>query len=379
MMATTTIAPAVEGEGPKRSRKRRVSWLLAVCIIASAAYAGWWSVRQRQQRASAAARLETARWTTPELRNLETNVSATGIVRLKTGAEVRVGAQLSGIVRRLNVTVGSKVAKGDVIAEVDSRPVRARIGQAESQLAQSEAALAKSQTDYSRTEKLFAAGLVAAQQMDDARAAREAARAAVTAAQSNLQAAKVDLAYVEIRAPISGTIASISTQQGETVAASFATPTFVTIIQSSALEVVAMVDEADIGNVRPGQRASFTAETFPDHEFSGTVTRIAPVASIISGVVNYQVAISIARDIAMLKPDMTTNVSIRTAEHRALLVPVKSVHREGGEVFVWLRSSTGAEIKRVVATGARSGDAVEITRGLGAEEKVIVREETGKP
>jgi multidrug resistance efflux pump len=79
----------------------------------------------------------------------------------------------------------------------------------------------------------------------------------------------VDLEYVEIRAPISGTIASVSTQRGETVAASFATPTFVTIIQKDALEVVAMVDEADIGNVRPGEEATFTTETWPDFEFAG--------------------------------------------------------------------------------------------------------------
>lgn len=203
-------------------------------------------------------------------------------------------------------------------------------------------------------------------------------RTAVAAAQSGLAAARVDLAYVEIRAPISGTIASISTQQGETVAASFATPTFVTIIQSSALEVIAMVDEADIGNVCRGESASFTAETFPDHEFSGLVTRIAPVATIISGVVNYQVAISISRDIAMLRPDMTTNVNIRTAEHRALLVPVKSVHREGGQAFVYVQSSAGAEAKRIVTTGARAGDAIEITRGLDPGEKVLTQKGTNK-
>ena len=125
---------------------------------------------------------------------------------------------------------------------------------------------------------------------------------------------------MEIKAPISGTIASIATQQGETVAASFATPTFVTIIQEAALEVIAMVDEADIGNVRKGEKVVFTTETYPDREFQGSVTRIAPVATIISGVVNYEVAISIERDIGLLRPDMTANVNIRTADHSALLV-----------------------------------------------------------
>jgi len=104
-------------------------------------------------------------------------------------------------------------------------------------LAQAEVSLTKSVTDYARAEKLFEAGIVSLQQFDDAKAALSASKATVSSAQSGLAAAQVDLAYDEIRAPISGTVASISTQQGKTVAASFATPTFMTIIQEAALEV----------------------------------------------------------------------------------------------------------------------------------------------
>jgi RND family efflux transporter MFP subunit len=361
---TTPISPA---SGPRNSR---LLWVVMLCLTVAVATSAWWNLRRNATAETSASQVT---WITPEVRNISTEVTATGTVKLKTGAEVRVGSQLSGIVRRLNVTVGSRVTRGEVIAEIDSRPLTAKIDQARTQLAQTNVSLAKARTDYARSQKLFEAGLIPSQQHDDAKAALDAAAAAVNAAESSLTAAQVDLAYVEVRAPISGTVASIATQQGETVAASFATPTFMTIIQQGALEVVALVDEADIGNVRPGERVAFTTETYPDHEFTGAVTRIAPVATILSGVVNYEVAVSIERDIAMLKPDMTANVNIRTAEHRALLVPAKSVRKEGGQSYVYVRSASGASAKRTVVVASRIADQAEIARGLAPGEKVELK------
>ena len=364
-MATMTVT--TPSTMPRSYHVWRRAFLVFVVLTALAAVGWWWTIRVRS---AAKSNSNQVQWITPKFRNIATDVNATGTVKLKTGAEVRVGAQLSGIVRRLNVTVGTQVRKGDVIAEIDGRPIMARIDQARAQLAQAEVALAKSQADNARTQKLFDAGIVPAQQFDDAKAALRASKAAVTAAQSGLAAAQVDLAYVEIRAPISGTVASISTQQGETVAASFATPTFVTIIQETALEVIAMVDEADIGNVRKGQRVSFTTETYPDHEFEGSVTRIAPTATILSGVVNYEVAVAINRDVSMLRPDMTANVNVQTAQHRALIVPAESVHRDGAQSFVYVRSLEGRPLKRIVSVAARGSDGIEVVRGLEQDERV---------
>ena len=257
-------------------------------------------------------------WVVPERRTVDTMVSATGTVKLETGAEVRVGAQLNVENHPAQrVGVGSPVRQGDIIAEIDSRAVLAKVAQAEAQLAHDEVALAKARRDDGRMRRLADAEAISIQQADDARATLELAEATVNASRRALDAARVDLNYVAIRAPISGTVASVSTQQGETVAASFATPTFVTIIQENALEVVAMVDEADIGNVRIGQPVTFTTETYPDRDFAGHVTRIAPVATIVSGVVNYEVGIAVEGDRMALKPDMTTNVSISTASHPA--------------------------------------------------------------
>jgi RND family efflux transporter MFP subunit len=370
-MATMTLTSTPNRTGGRRNW--RGARLLLLCAIALAAGVAWWSLNQRTANDTRSTQVE---WVTPSIRNIPANVNATGTVKLKTGAEVRVGAQLSGIVRRLNVTVGSHVNGGDVIAEIDSRAVTAKIDQARMQLAQAHVAEGKARADFARSQKLFEAGLIPAQQFEDSRALVSAASASVAAAQSVVSTAQVDLAYVDIRAPISGTIASIATQQGETVAASFATPTFVTIIQESALEVIAMVDEADIGNVRRGEEVEFTTETYPDHDFRGTVTRIAPVATIISGVVNYEVAISIERDVALLRPDMTANINIRTSEHQALLIPFKCIHREGGQAFLYVQGAGGAAVKRIVSLAGRAGDDTEIARGLSAGEKVEL--ETGE-
>jgi RND family efflux transporter MFP subunit len=320
-----------------------------------------------------------ARLVKPRVEEISSTVAATGTVRLKSGAEVKVGAQISGIVRHLYVTVGSHVQAGDVVAEIDSSAIVARVNQAQAQLGQSRVSLAKAQTDQRRAAALFRTGLIARQQLEDADADFYAAEAASRTAESNVDAAKVDLAYVQIRASISGTVATVSTQQGETVAASFASPTFVTIIRESALEVVAMVDEADIGSVRLGQKAVFTAETYPDHEFKGTVTRIAPVATIVSGVVNYEVAISIDKDVALLRPDMTTNVTISTARRSSLLLPQSAIHRDDGKASVLLRSPDGREKQREVKLGDQKGDSVEVLSGVTANDIVVETQEGSKP
>jgi macrolide-specific efflux system membrane fusion protein len=311
-------------------------------------------------------------WVLPQRRVVETTVSASGTVKLKTGAEVRVGAQISGIVEKLNVSIGSRVRQNDVIAQIDSRSIAAAIAQAQAQLAHDEVALAKARLDDSRMQRLLSAQAIAAQQADDARATLLLAEATVASSQRALETARVALNYVTIRAPITGTVASVATQQGETVAAAFAAPTFVTIIADDALEVVAMVDEADIGSVRVGEPAIFTTETYPDRDFAGHVVRIAPVATLVSGVVNYEVGIAIDGAMTDLKPDMTTNVTIRTASHQGLFVPASAVQRSSDGAFAILRGPRGAPIRRRVEIMGRKAGTLEIVRGLAANDFVLV-------
>lgn len=246
----------------------------------------------------------------PPNREASNIVTTSGTVRLRTGAVVRVGAQVSGIIQRLNVTVGSKVEKGAIIAVVDPSAQQARLEQAKAQIEIDRVAQAKAIRDFDRVQRIAERGLIAVQQVDDLRWQMQASNARVAKSETDLRAAQVELSYTTIRAPISGTVASVSTQQGETVAASFAAPTFVTIVDERALELVAMVDETDIAGVEPGESIAFSVEAYPGREFSARVRSIDPTALIISGVVNYPVVAEIGAQAKDLKPDMTANIVI---------------------------------------------------------------------
>jgi HlyD family secretion protein len=310
----------------------------------------------------------------PQSRLVSSDVTATGTVRLKTGADVRVGAQISGIVEKLNVGVGSHVKTGEVIAVIDTRAIRATIAKAIATLAKDRALLTKDARADERIRRLLRSHDVSQQQADDTRAELIAQRATVAYDESNLIDARLNLSYATIRAPVSGVVASVSTQQGETVAAAFTTPTFVTIIQPSALEMVALVDEADIGPVRVGQPVTFTTETYPDLEFGGHITRIAPTATIISGVVNYEVASSIDGDVTLLRPEMTATATIRTAEHRGLFIPDAAIQPKAGGDTVIARTPSGSVQRREVELGPKLGAEIEIRRGLSRSDRVAVEE-----
>jgi HlyD family secretion protein len=358
---------AVRGHDAGASRKRVWLGRIVVIVLAGGAVAAYWIQRQPREDGNIAA----ASTISPEMKEIDSTVTTSGTVRLRTGAQVRVGSQVSGIVRKLNVTVGSHIQKGDIIAEIDPRPLKARVEQARTQAAMDEVGVGKAQRDLKRGQQLFAEGVLPAQQKEDLEWQLKSAQAKLEKSKSDLAAAEIDLSYAVIRAPISGTVASVSTQEGETVAASFAAPTFVTIIEDNALELVAMVDETDIANVRPGDTVNFTVEAYPSREMPAIVKRIDPVATIISGVVNYPVMAAIQKDGRLLKPDMTANITIKTAERKALVVPNGAIQRDGEERFVFAMKN-GKKEKRIVTIGTREAGFTEIKKGLNTRDEVIV-------
>jgi HlyD family secretion protein len=281
-----------------------------------------------------------------------------------------VGAELSGLVTKLNVTVGSAVHAGEVIAEIAPRGLSERVAQAQAQLRYDEIALEKAKLDLERSERLSSEGLIARQQPEDLREDEREAEAKLLKSKADLSVIESDLPYTQVRAPISGVISSISTEKGETVAASFASPTFATILERDALELTAMVDETDIGNVRPGDPVTFTVDTYPGREYHGKVSRIAPAGTILSGVVNYEVGIHIAGP-AGLRPDMTANVSITTAKREALFLPPEALKRSGAEAYVYVRRGTSLE-RRTVVPGTIEAGSIEIRRGVSDHDAVAI-------
>lgn len=266
--------------------------------------------------ARAATSREQERSTKPEQprvtrRAPEPVVSATGVVKPRIGAEVRVGSRISGVVRRLFVRIGDRVEKGRLLAELDSRELRARRDQANASLALARANLAFSEADLRRKRELAAARIIASSELDLAERAQAVAEQQLHQTEADVELAITQLDYARIHAPIAGVVSSISTQEGETVAASFAAPTFVTLLDLDRLEVWAYVDETDIGRIRPGQAARFTVDSWPDHEVEGQVTAVYPQAEIRDNVVNYVTVIRFTPPAdRTLRPEMTAAVKI---------------------------------------------------------------------
>jgi len=300
-------------------------------------------------------------------------VKATGIIKPRVGAEVRVGSRISGVVKRLHVRIGDPVKKGQLLAELDDRDFVARRDEAAAALQQADVNLNYAKIDLARKRELVTAGVLARSELDVAERAAAVADKQLTAAQASLDYATTQLAYTQITAPIAGVVASVSTQEGETVAANFAAPTFVTLIDLSRLEVWAYVDETDIGRIRIGRTARFTVDTYGDDEFEGRVTAVYPKAEIRDNVVNYVGVLRFdpPRD-RILRPEMTTTVRILldTREH-VLALPVRAVRHEGSQTFVLSRR--GGEIeRRQVTTGTRDDAYWEIIEGVREGDEVLI-------
>jgi RND family efflux transporter MFP subunit len=305
-------------------------------------------------------------------RDVRVEVKATGVIRPMTGAQVRVGARTSGIVRRLGVRVGDRVAPGQLLAELDDRELIARSRQAEAARDLARANLAFAVADVRRKRDLSAAQLLARSDLDVSERATRVAEQELAQADAALDFALTQLAYARVEAPIAGVVASISTQEGETVAASFATPTFVTLLDLSRLEVWAYVDETDIGRIRVGQRARFTVDTFGSEEFEGEVRQIYPQPEIRDNVVDYVAVVRFRPgDVERLRPEMTTSVRIATDERLSVLaVPPRLVHHDARGAYVWRRRGTAVE-RAPVTPGVRSDQAWEITSGLADQDEVL--------
>jgi HlyD family secretion protein len=352
----------------------KVGTTIAGFTIAAAIAGGlWWNAGQPGDEE----RLPTAaRYTNPEVRTITSTILATGIIRLQVGAEVRVGSQLSGIVEELNVIVGSQIKRGDIIAQIDSRSLQARLDQALAQVTVLEQELRRAEVSLERAQRLDVEQLAPATDVEDRMLDLAEVRARLEKARRDAAVVETDLSYSVIRSPITGTVASVSTQKGETVAAAFTTPTFATIIAENSLELVAMVDETDIGNIEVGNPVEFTVEAYPAKDFAGVVKLIAPKGTIISGVVNFEVMIDIDSPAAVLRPDMTANVSVRTAEREALVLPTEAVQRDGFERFVFI-DTDGDMTRRIITVGRREAGLTEIRQGLNVTDQVAIIVDAG--
>lgn len=257
--------------------------------------------------------------------NIMNSITATGTIEPVTS--VTVGTQVSGIVSKLFVDYNSVVKKGQVIAKLDKTNLMSQLNTAKTQLATAQSQLNYQTANYKRYKTLFEKGLVAADDFDNAKLSYTQAKEQVASAKEEVQRAQTNLGYATITSPIDGVVLSKSVEEGQTVAASFSTPELFTIAQDlTNMQVVADVDEADIGDVKEGERVTFTVDAYPDDTFEGEVKQVRQEATTTNNVVTYEVVISAPNADLKLKPGLTANVTIYTAERKGVLsVPSKAL------------------------------------------------------
>lgn len=320
-----------------------------------------------------------------EKTSISTSVTATGTIEPVT--EVEVGTQVSGIIDKIYVDYNSEVHKGDVIAELDKTNLLSELASAKSNLANAQSTLKYQTSNYKRYKTLYDKGLVSADDYENARLTYEQAKEQCSIQEQSVAKAKTNLGYATITAPIDGVVVSKEVEEGQTVASSMTTPTLFNIAKDlTDMRVIADVDEADIGGVKEGQRVTFTVDAFPDDTFQGEVTQVRLEATTESNVVTYEVVISAPNDDLKLKPGLTANVTIYTAEQNNILaVPAKAltftpnenlladgetIEDCNGDKKVWTKEGTTFKAK-AVTVGTSDGTTTEVTSGLKEGDVII--------
>lgn len=260
-----------------------------------------------------------------ERATISNRVTATGTIEPVN--KVEVGTQVSGIISKIYVDYNSIVKKGQVIAELDKINLESELASAKANLASSKSELDYQETNYKRMKALHDKGFISDDDFDIADLSYKKAKEAYLVQLQTVQKAQTNLGYATITSPIDGVVLSKDVEEGQTVAASFSTPTLFTIARDlTDMQVVANVDEADIGNVRDGQRVTFTVDAFPDDTFEGRVKQVRQQGEEESNVVTYEVVISAPNNDLKLKPQLTANVNIYTEEiENVVSVPAKAL------------------------------------------------------
>ncbi len=296
--------------------KKGFGWLISIAAVAALLY---FFILKKEE---APGLIKKAVVEKGDIRN---EISATGTIN--PISTIAVGTQVSGIISKIYVSYNDKVRKGQVIAEIDKTALLASLKEVEASQYRSKVQMEQAQKEYDRNKVLLKEQAITQVEYDQAYYAYLAAEANYNSAVYQADKARTNLQFATIIAPIDGVILSRDINVGQTVAASFNTPTLFTIAQDlTRMEIQANVDEADIGQVKTGQHVHFTVDAFPDDNFTGTVQeiRLQPVTT--SNVVTYTVIIDVSNIGQKLMPGMTANVNIVVLESKQVLkVPVAAV------------------------------------------------------
>ena len=366
------------------SKKKIIS--LAVGVIIVAGIAIWAFGGQAKKRKVV---YETA---TVDRANISNSVTATGTIEPVT--EVEVGTQVSGIIDRLYADYNSVVTKGQLIAEMDKVTLQSELASQKATYDGAKAEYEYQQKNYERNKGLHEKQLISDTDYEQSLYNYQKAKSAFDSSKASLAKAERNLSYATITSPIDGVVISRDVEEGQTVASGFETPTLFTIAADlTQMQVVADVDEADIGDVEEGQRVSFTVDAYPNDVFEGKVTQIRLGATSSSSsttttttVVTYEVVISAHNPDLKLKPRLTANITIYTLDKQGVLsVPAKALRFTPavplvgsnavvkdceGEHKVWTREGD-TFTAHPVSRGISNGIVTEITGGINEGTQIV--------
>jgi HlyD family secretion protein len=414
--AEIDVALGLDPKSRRRTWARRSIWLGLVLLAVAVGI--WFYLRSQEQTAALAYETVTAR-----TQALVVKVQATGNVEPTT--QVDVSSERSGVVRTVNVKANSLVKKGDVLAELDPERLQAELARIKASLAASgarladaRATLAEKQLAFKRAERLSKQGISAAQELDAARAAQSRAEAAILAAEADIDVVKAeiamqntDIAKMKILSPVDGIVLKRSVEPGQTVASSLQAPVLFTLAEDlTRMQLEADVDEADIGDVKTGQRATFTVDAFPGMNFPAVIDTIEYSPNVTENVVTYKAVLTVDNSELLLRPGMTATAQIVTQQiASALAIPNAALRYEpprqpksqgfnitsifmprlprfekqaalpaNGERTIWVLEN-GAAVAVRVKTGVSDGSATEIVSGdlkPGAEVIIASKQAT---
>jgi len=273
---------------------------------------------------------------------LKSTVSATGT--LNAVQTVHVGTQVSGQVSQVYVDFNDKVKKGQLLARIDPTLQQQAVQDAQAQLEKAQAQLTQAQDDFTREKQLFDAKVITAQEFSTTQSTFSVQQAAVKSAQIALDRAKQNLSYTDIYAPIDGVIVERDVDVGQTVAASLSAPQLFLIANDlSEMQILASVDESDIGQIKEGQAVSFTVQSYPNQQFQGTVKQVRLQSTTTDNVVNYTAVISVANTTGKLLPGMTATVQFVTGTADSVLTVPSAALRVKATPEMLAQSGTASD------------------------------------
>ncbi|ABA87531.1 efflux pump, RND family, membrane fusion protein [Syntrophotalea carbinolica DSM 2380] len=398
--------------------KNKIILLAVLLIVSIGSYFGWLALHKKETVSVLATDVVSRG---PVRQVLE----QTGIVKTQVGAIVKIGTRATGTIEKMLVQVGDRVSRGQLVARIDNREIRAQVAEARAGLrtdeaelqrvrrieplnieeAQAELALTRAQAEYLRSNyqrirQLAAEGIVSqdelenAQQQAEVETRREAARQtalerlqqeyeenlrqaqlAVQSSRAKLDALQVRLSYTDIHSPIDGIVSQVTAQEGETIVAGLQVANLITVLDTSRLEMWIYVDETDIGQVSPGQQVEFRVDAYTDKVFPGTIQTVYPEPEIRDNIVYYKALVAIPKpEAAWLRPEMTTQVQIVVAEKDAVLrLPNAALKWVDGRQVVFLLPPDGKVREVHPELGLTGLLESEILQGLQEGDRVATQ------